>query len=201
MKQHINSQGGSLHVVMTIILVVALLAALGFIFWQNFMQEDAKQPATYLDNIKQQDETGATYLKIKEWGVELPLTDEIDDATYVVKPADWEGAENVEVAELSTKLLDETDPVCEDRTPDNITYSMVGPFQSIERTDDASYVPAEVGNAATIAELTGENEYVKKVGDYYYRFTHGNGDNCFDPEGKILVGYQAAFKGIQPISE
>lgn len=39
-----NKQQGSAHVVIVVILVVALLSALGFIFWQNFVKQDDPKP-------------------------------------------------------------------------------------------------------------------------------------------------------------
>jgi hypothetical protein len=39
--KRINAQAGSLHVVIVIALVLSLACALGFIFWQNFLRNDA----------------------------------------------------------------------------------------------------------------------------------------------------------------
>jgi len=39
-----NKQQGSAHLIIVVILVVALMGALGFIFWQNFVKEDAPKP-------------------------------------------------------------------------------------------------------------------------------------------------------------
>lgn len=52
------SQKGSAHIVIIIILVVALLGTLGFVFWQNFMQKDTEtkpttQSSTQKDTPKQ----------------------------------------------------------------------------------------------------------------------------------------------------
>lgn len=53
-----SKRTGSAHVVVIIILVVALVAALGFIFWQNFVQKDsAKTTDTTADSSKQTDTT------------------------------------------------------------------------------------------------------------------------------------------------
>lgn len=39
MKSRIKEQGSALHIVIVVVLVVALLGALGFIFWQNFINK------------------------------------------------------------------------------------------------------------------------------------------------------------------
>lgn len=48
-----TSQKGSAHVIIVVILVVALLGALGFVFWQNFIQKDTEtKPVTQSNTHK-----------------------------------------------------------------------------------------------------------------------------------------------------
>ena len=50
-----NKQKGSAHVAIVIVLIVALLGALGFIFWQNFIRNEPATKKTEAVNIKSSD--------------------------------------------------------------------------------------------------------------------------------------------------
>jgi cytoskeletal protein RodZ len=82
-----KSQKGSAHVVVVIILVLALLGALGFIFWQNFMQKNDTITKTE-DKVATKQESKnvdikTDTLKIPELGKSLDLsTAKYDDITY-----------------------------------------------------------------------------------------------------------------------
>ncbi len=61
-----NSQQGSVHVVITICLVVALIFALGWIFWQNFIHKEATKKDTELvviDKTKRDNKPADTSIK------------------------------------------------------------------------------------------------------------------------------------------
>lgn len=71
-----NKQSGSAHVVIIVVLVIAIIGALGFVFWQNFLQPNT-EPAE--QNTSQQNATGQ----------QLSI-----DASFPVRltadvPADW----------------------------------------------------------------------------------------------------------------
>ena len=53
MKSRTNEQGSALHIVIVIVLVVALLGALGFIFYQNFIQQSSSTNKTVPDTTQQ----------------------------------------------------------------------------------------------------------------------------------------------------
>jgi len=83
-----NKQQGSAHVIVVVILVVALLGALGFIFWQNFLKKD---------EVAKQSETTKTTDVPKTEAEKEPATKTYEATAYSFEyPADgW-------VADLST---------------------------------------------------------------------------------------------------
>ncbi len=50
-----KKQQGSAHVIIVVVLVVALLGALGFIFWQNFIAKDSESKSNEKQTTKQED--------------------------------------------------------------------------------------------------------------------------------------------------
>lgn len=60
MKHSINQQKGSAHVVLVIVLVLALLTALGWIFWQNFIYKEPVRKDTDLVVVEENDATKPT---------------------------------------------------------------------------------------------------------------------------------------------
>jgi len=69
-----QSQSGSAHLVVIIVLVVALLGALGFVFWQNFMQpKSTPAPTPEVAVISTPTETNAGYLVLDDWNVKFKL--------------------------------------------------------------------------------------------------------------------------------
>lgn len=50
-----KKQSGSAHVIIVIVLVIALLGSLGFIFWQNFAAKDSDTKSDEKQTIKQED--------------------------------------------------------------------------------------------------------------------------------------------------
>ena len=98
MKTTVNR--GSAHAVIIIVLVVALLGTLGFVFWQNFIKKDDTAKTT--DTTKQTNDnktaesttkkaetktdtpaqpSDVKYLVVKEWGVKFPYKGK-DTLTY-----------------------------------------------------------------------------------------------------------------------
>lgn len=69
-----NTQSGSAHLVIIIILVLALIGALGFVFWQNFMQskDNNKQENTSVKTI-----TDSKYQKISQSELESIITSQL----------------------------------------------------------------------------------------------------------------------------
>jgi len=75
------SQKGSTHIVIIVILVIALLGTLGFVFWQNFINKSTPQinnDTSKTDN-KQQENTNkdtqkSNRLTLNDWGVTFTVS-------------------------------------------------------------------------------------------------------------------------------
>lgn len=84
-----NNQSGSAHAVVIIILIMAILGLLGFIFWQNFVQKkDATPTKSVTTSTPAMTSTAtkstATSLPIIAYGVEVPYDSTSD--TYTLAP-------------------------------------------------------------------------------------------------------------------
>lgn len=72
-----SKQQGSAHIVIIGILVAVIIAALGFIFWQNFMKEKPTSTNTQTTNTTTKTDTAATAprgLVFSAWNITVPVT-------------------------------------------------------------------------------------------------------------------------------
>lgn len=85
-----HKQTGSAHVAIVAILVILLIGALGFIFWQNYITKNEQQPSTVQvatgnskkdEGVLVQDER---YSVLEDWGVRFKLDKRLE-ATEVVQ--------------------------------------------------------------------------------------------------------------------
>lgn len=78
-----TQQKGSSHVIIIIGLVVALIGALGFVFWQNFIYKEPVATDNDKVAVKEEkvagDDTDISGLLIDEWKIEIPV-----DSSYTV---------------------------------------------------------------------------------------------------------------------
>src|SRR5687768_9094971 len=82
MIKNSSRQNGSMHVVIIVILIVALLGALGFVFWQNFTQKSEEKTAnqsTTKNESKPKEDDGL--LKLADWGIEFTIPDGLKTTT------------------------------------------------------------------------------------------------------------------------
>jgi len=85
-----QTQQGSAHVVIIVILVVALIGALGFVFWQNFIKKDEVTQSTQSQTSTQQDVSPATKeFKSQEHNITFSY------------PGDWSVVESVDSGNTS----------------------------------------------------------------------------------------------------
>lgn len=80
----INSQRGSSHVIIIVLLVVLLIGALGYIAWQNFVVQPANESDT-AQTVTQDsavDQPELSYLEIADLGIKIPYVASED--TYTV---------------------------------------------------------------------------------------------------------------------
>ena len=139
--------------------MVALIAVLGWVFWQNFIQkqdtaDEVNSTAKVEDTPKtndttSQEPTGAQqYLVVQSWGVKLPLADTITDATYTVR-------ENGAVL-LSTKRID---TFCQEKGWTGCSVGTISRGKAGESIDPSG----TTFDASITYDITGT-----RVGDYYY---------------------------------
>jgi hypothetical protein len=80
----IHSQKGSAHAVVIIILVAALVMALGFVFWQNFiLKSNTPTVSTEITNSATPDPNKG-YVVVKDWGVRFKtsVSDKLEYKPY-----------------------------------------------------------------------------------------------------------------------
>lgn len=179
MKAH--DQSGNAHAFVIIILVIALISALGFIFWQNFSQEKDASIIKSDKTSRQSAESAKPItttpkgLIITSWGIKIPTN---SDLTYDQK-------NNPDSAKIYSPELTqaESDAACDENngvlvyrttSPDNVRSS--------------------------------ERDVLKKVGSYYYGYSHatealcvGKGDASGTDSGDSVVDseYEALYSSIK----
>jgi len=94
MREQEGQSGFSIIEVSLIVLIIAALAATGFIVYQRHKLSNAKNSTTESQTqattqqqgstTKQTQQAATKYLTVKEWGIRLPLSSAINDAYYVV---------------------------------------------------------------------------------------------------------------------
>ncbi len=173
MKQ---KQSGSVHLIITIILVLALLGALGFIFWQNVMNKKdttaaTAQTTTAASNATPTATTTPTNdnLAISQWGITVPAKD------FVLLATSSDG-NSIDVT--TQAIIDAAKKInCADTGIGHI-------FRATTTTDSPSYVPLS-----------------SNIGGNYYGFwsrsqaacTDGQG-NAPDPLNSLMMDAESAMK-------
>jgi hypothetical protein len=86
MKSHTNEQGSAAHIVIITVLVVAVLGLLGFVFWQNFIKEEApQQTATQTTTTVEKVVQAEPSIEITEWGLKAEYDKEVLGAlSYII---------------------------------------------------------------------------------------------------------------------
>lgn len=125
MKSIKNYQSGSTHVLLISALVVALIGALGFIFWQNIIQTN-NQPSTQ-DVSKNTVESKSSaspapskqddsqFFGIDEWSVQFKLSSTLLSTKVIAKQRNetiYPSGERLQYYELTTERILSTDDTC-----------------------------------------------------------------------------------------
>ena len=91
-------QSGFAHAFLIIGLIVAIVVALGFIFWQNFIYKEPVTNKTETQVIKKPEETkkvdsNAGYVVVDDWGIRFKSVSELSstNVTYVARSDDNSG--------------------------------------------------------------------------------------------------------------
>lgn len=77
-----HSQAGSAHLVIIIVLAVALIGVLGFVFWQNFVNKPAPKTADTTQTT--QTTSSKNTVAVSEWGVKGTTTEDTTGLTYKI---------------------------------------------------------------------------------------------------------------------
>jgi hypothetical protein len=176
MKSRILEKGSSAHIVIIIVLVVALLGALGFVFWQNFVNKPATTSTT--DSLVLADNTDSenNNIAISEWGVSGSYT-----------------KTNESLVQYILDTSNGYDYVYFDTTnvPDDCK-SYGGTIKRFGKTDDVVYNSGSTGSTAVqiYDENGGDTDKFKKIGDMYYLYEGPQSVCRMDNEdpGQIAAG-------------
>lgn len=89
MKSQSHESGSIIHVAIVSFLVVALIGAVGFIFWQNFINKSSSSASDVSKQSTGDAEAGkksesVSYLPIDNWGLKLKLRDGMSASDFTV---------------------------------------------------------------------------------------------------------------------
>lgn len=164
-----------------IVVVVCLVAGLGW--WVYSQNKDTNTNQTNTSESSQgsrtKQQTGSTDLKIEEWNVKLTV--KAADAIYKVQD---------NRVYLSTSAVENTAACKEVR--ETVPQYMQGIARHTALTDELHIQPAEAGQKPVKVQDALDTDVVKKVGDYYYEYFHGNAADC----APSSVDYAEAFKTL-----
>ena len=183
-----RNQTGSAHIVIIIILVVALVGALGFVFWQNFLNKPSSTRDT--TNSATKSSLDMTFLEIDQFGVKIPYDRTSDTYTVEVFPAN--------LASVQSKKAN-------DACGRAVTIAYISHYKVDEKLP-ADY-PGNNGKAKLYVEDLNNLPSVT-IGDDFYSIQSLQYLECADPMTKdgaaintILVdatnSFQAVFKNLQ----
>ncbi len=117
-----KSSRGSAHAIVTIVLVVALVGVLGFMFWQNFTQKESdtakkETPSTIQPSEKAESSEDSKYLALKDWGVKFEIPDSLKStAIEYVDVTDEANPDKNTTYGFTTKRYKELDGACQMKT-------------------------------------------------------------------------------------
>lgn len=154
-----RNQTGSAHIVIIIILVVALVGALGFVFWQNFMNKSAIVGNTNTSTSKAGDVSEAKTLTISEWGIKGSYSGN-KSLSYAIGSS--EGTDNLQLTSDIIKpggLCDNNGSIARYKG-DDVTTLGAGSTGNPEITAKDAYENMSVPNISWRAKA--------HIGAYYY---------------------------------
>jgi type II secretory pathway pseudopilin PulG len=163
-KNSLNQKGGA-HVVIIVILLIALLGTLGFVFWQSFINKESTDAATdqkqATSQLAEEDkDLDEGYLVLKDWGIKFKLLTDSNEITYYKKQAEPNDKGVEEYYVFSTKRVEALGGQCAE--PNDI-----GPVirnGSISRT--------KIKREGEIASGSSVNNN-ESIADYYYYISGG----------------------------
>jgi hypothetical protein len=185
-----QSQSGNTHLVIIIVLVVLLIGALGFVYYQNFIQSNnssksvasTKTVKSSTVAAKPEVTTNEGYLTFSEWGIKLKTPVGLADnrITY------YKIANNSELDgyNFSTSRVEAQGGACSSSSPQFSSLGIISRSTS-PNTEEAS-PPTLVG----------------KIGDYYYYYAHPQsicGDNLGNYEVQDTSMIQTMLLSVEKL--
>lgn len=175
-----QSQSGSAHFIIIFILVIALLGALGFVFWQNFIQTkttENKTSSTSTSSTESSNEVvdNTKYFSIAQWDIKG-----VYDGQYKLE---YQLKTNVD----STTYIELTSP----DTPKACQGRMLKYIVKFSAND----IIGGQGHLAISNPQTANDNYInntlgndlRKVGDSYYLLNQGVTDACGNTEAEMSI--------------
>lgn len=183
-----HNQNGSAHVIAVSLLTVALLGALGWIFWQNFLQPKPEQQSAKNTGSSQQvspsPKIQADTLALSEWKVRFTITGELKQA--------------------GIEAQKETGPTTlEDGSEGTYTHYYVTTSRQRafgQLTSENVDKLCDAGSGVTVVQsknLEDENDRqltAKPIGGFYYRWSIPSAGGCDGPDTKAIV---SALKSLE----
>jgi Tfp pilus assembly protein PilE len=189
MLRKMNSKGFAVIEAILIVVIVGLLAGVGYYIWHTNQQTKATLDAAAKvaqsspqkvtkksTGSSTKPATDTAFLTFSEWGVKIPLSSSISDAYYVYKNG---------YVYLSVNSLSNTD--C---SADSTTLGAVMRFTADQKDDYSGEL------------YVNEIKDAKKIGQYYYSYTHPQA-GCSDDQTVLakadadMAAFKTAVSNIQ----
>lgn len=169
MVNNSRSQGFA-HAFLVIGLVAALLGALGFIFWQNFIHKEptvTKTQTVTKPQPKEEVESNKGYLVLKDWGIKFKIPETKSEIVYYKVQID-DGF----FYDFTTKRVEALGENCVDgNSPGGATRLGAVGRSTTKKTDNIGSRPFNRNNEA--------------MGDGYYYYLSYTSALCADTSGDI----------------
>jgi prepilin-type N-terminal cleavage/methylation domain-containing protein len=196
-----NQSGFGAIELILVLVIVALISGVGYFVYQSKKNTDKTLASTSSSEGTPQKSTttkptttntsqsnSASYLVIKEWGVEIPLTTDIKDAYYAKLKNDTFSEENYAIG---TKSLTELDANC---AAENLSVSIILRQTVLEH--DANAKKNDPMNSPV---------YTIKIGNYYYGYDRSRAacsanKNANNQQAAAFNSLQEAFKGLKAVN-
>lgn len=167
-----SKQKGNAHVIIIVVLVIALLGILGFVFWQNFINKESTDAATNQKQVTDQPaeegkDPNEGYLVLNDWNIKFKLPQTGDEIVYYK-----EEANGVEYYDFTTKRVEALGETCVE--PNN--QGFVTRLGSISRS-------ATKNELHSSAYAINNNE---PLGGFYY-YNSGAQSLCATAEGSTDI--------------
>lgn len=161
MIKNSHKQIGSAHIVIVVVLVILLVGALGFIFWQNYMVKNTQQSPvvqSVSDDSQKNDAASSAderYVALEDWGVKFKIDNHLNETTI--------GKVKSESADSYLFFSERVEQAFKKACPGN-TNPNSGAGWNIIRTTDK---PA-VGSDGRLLDMNGELINDTAINGYFY---------------------------------